>query len=122
MKHIEDDEQERLFLWVNLATISGYKLRDYIFAIPNGGKRNVREAARMKRQGVKAGVSDVFVPIPTLKYHGLWIEMKAPKGKAKPKVQTNQQEWIERMNGIGYRAVVCYGWVEAKAVITEYLQ
>ena len=35
-----------------------------IFAVPNGGSRHVREAANLKRQGVKPGVSDVIVLIP----------------------------------------------------------
>jgi len=35
-----------------------------IFAIPNGGKRNRIEAAKLKRQGVKPGVPDIFLPAP----------------------------------------------------------
>lgn len=33
-----------------------------IFHIPNGGRRDKREAASLKRQGVKPGVPDLFVP------------------------------------------------------------
>lgn len=32
-----------------------------LFAVPNGGKRNKTEAARLKRQGVLAGVSDLIL-------------------------------------------------------------
>jgi len=51
------------------------------FAIPNGGKRDLREAANMKAQGVKAGVYDVFIPVPRGPWHGLFVEMKRAKSQ-----------------------------------------
>jgi hypothetical protein len=33
-----------------------------LHAIPNGGKRNVKDAVKLKREGVKAGVPDLFMP------------------------------------------------------------
>ena len=61
-----------------------------IFAIPNGGKRNAKEAYFMKRTGVKAGVPDLCVPVAKKGYHGLYIEMKY--GKNKP--TEAQEEWM----------------------------
>ena len=52
-----------------------------VFHIPNGGYRNAREAANLKRQGVKAGVPDLCIPVAKGGYHGLYIEMKTKKGK-----------------------------------------
>lgn len=41
------------------------KIRRYpVFAIPNGGSRNKAEAAKLKAEGVSAGVPDLFIPIP----------------------------------------------------------
>ena len=52
-----------------------------IFAVPNGGSRHVREAANLKRQGVKPGVSDVIVLIPKKGFASLCLEFKIKRGK-----------------------------------------
>ena len=89
-----------------------------LFAIPNGGFRNAREAARLKAMGVKAGVSDYFLPVPRLgSSSGLWIELKTGNNKpTKP-----QLAWIAAMHEQGYWARVCYGWVDAAQAVCEYL-
>lgn len=53
-----------------------------IFAVPNGGNRNPREAAKLKWTGVLAGVPDLVV----LGDQGrtLFIECKAEKGRESP--------------------------------------
>ena len=88
-----------------------------MFHIPNGGSRNKAEAANLRRQGVKPGVPDIFLPAPRGNYHGLWIEMKNGKNKT----TAYQNTYIDYLNGSGYRAAVCYGADEAIRVITEYL-
>jgi hypothetical protein len=122
--HREDDDQKILFDWARLAIVGGYRLNDYLFAIPNGGKRNIREAARMKAQGVKSGVSDIMLPIPVGGYHGLWIELKAQKiaGSRAGKPNENQILWQKRMVAAGYAAHICYGWFNAKTTIEDYLK
>jgi len=72
----------------------------------------------MKREGVLAGVSDVFLPVAREKYHGLYIEMKVKGGR----LSDSQKWWIEEVGKQGYLARVCFGWVEAKGVITSYLE
>lgn len=85
--------------------------------IPNGGKRDKRTAVALKRQGVKAGVPDICLPVARNGYHGLYIELKAGKNKA----TKNQEKWQVFLNDQGYYAVICYGWREAAKVIEEYL-
>lgn len=58
-----------------------YKSGKLIFAVPNGGSRHIREAANLKRQGVKPGVSDVIVLIPKKGFASLCIEFKTKVGK-----------------------------------------
>lgn len=118
MRHKEDEEQQAIFTWAKYTSIGSEKVSDYLFHIPNGGLRNKREAARLKRQGVKAGVSDMFLPIPMRGYAGLWVELKAKEG-VKP--TASQKEWIDKMVSVGYSAKVCYGSGEAIKVIKEYL-
>lgn len=130
-KHIEDSEQQALFEWAAMKRIkiddNHVFLIDYLFAIPNGGKRNAREAGRMRKQGVKPGVSDIFLPMPMSDKHGLWIELKKPRwcfkfnSERERAVTKHQRDWIERMRQVNYRAEICYGWLEAKDEIENYL-
>jgi hypothetical protein len=121
-KFIEDDHQEALFRWASVMANSGYPTR-LMFAVPNGGYRRPREAARMKLAGVKSGVPDIFLPVPRGEFHGLFIELKRPivKGEAKPVVSPEQKHWLKELDAQGYMATVCDGWIEAKEVIESYL-
>ena len=51
-------------------------------AIPNGGLRHIRVAARLKAEGVRKGSPDLFVMLPAGKVG--WIEMKTSKGRLSP--------------------------------------
>ena len=113
----EAQEQQKVFDWARISEGRFPELK-FMFHIPNGGSRNKAEAANLRRQGVKPGVPDIFLPAPRGSYHGLWIEMKV--GKNKPTAYQNT--YIDYLNGSGYRAVVCYGADEAIIVITEYLK
>ena len=53
-----------------------------IFAIPNGGRRDKREAAKLKAEGVRKGVHDLFIVSPSgNESKGLFIEMKTQTGR-----------------------------------------
>lgn len=94
------------------------RIRRYpVFAIPNGGSRNKAEAARLKAEGVSAGVPDLFLPIPKPPYHGLFIEMKVGRNRT----SAVQDEWIALLRKNGYRAEVCYGADSAIKTIDEYI-
>ena len=112
----EAEEQEALFRWAAWAEAQHPELR-LLFHIPNGGKRDKREAARLQAQGVKSGVPDLFLPVPRHGRHGLWIELKIHGGKA----SMNQCQWIGDLREQGYDVYVCYGWEDAKGVLEAYL-
>ena len=118
-KHIqyEANEQSALFEWAGWMR-GKYPVLDLLYHIPNGGSRNEREAANLKRQGVKAGVPDLCLTVARGGYHGLYIEMKY--GKNKP--SEHQKRWIDALRAQGYVAEVCYGWHQASELITEYLE
>ena len=86
--------------------------------IPNGGKRDAREAARFKAMGVKAGVPDLCLPVPMNGFAGLYIEMKYGKNTPTDK----QKEWIKVLKEQGYKVTVCYSGVEATRELENYLQ
>lgn len=117
MQHIEDNEQIMLFNWAR-AQSGKYPELDLLFHIPNGGKRNAREAARFKQMGVKPGVPDIFLPIARGRFHGLFIEMKSPNGR----LSDNQRKWLETLNRKGYACCVCFGFEEAQNDILRYLE
>jgi hypothetical protein len=89
-----------------------------IYAIPNGGQRNVIVASKLKAEGVLSGVPDLHIPIAKKGYHGLYIEMKA--GKNKPTV--NQIEIMEKLTNEGYLCKVCYCFDEFEKIVNDYLR
>ena len=91
LKRGEDTEQMGVIDWANWNT-GRYPELKLLFHIPNGGKRDAREAARFKAMGEKAGVPDLCLPVPMNGFAGLYIEMKY--GKNKP--TDHQKEWIAR--------------------------
>lgn len=90
-----------------------------IHAIPNGGKRTRYEAGALIREGVRAGVPDLCLPIARGGYHGLYIEMKAP-GKID---NTSKEQDSIRAEHIkdGYKSIVCDHWETAWAEILTYM-
>jgi hypothetical protein len=93
------------------------KLRKVCFAVPNGGARNVREAANLKRQGVTKGVCDIICLIPNQTKHGLLIEMKT--GNNKPSLE--QVNFMNCAIANGYKATVCYSVNEATKVFEDHI-
>lgn len=114
----EHDEQVALFQWA--AHMSGkYPELRLMYAIPNGGLRNPVVASKLKAEGVKAGVPDIFLPAARCGYHGLYIEMKRTKGG---RLSTEQAQWITDLLGQGYAVYKAEGWVKAKEIIESYLK
>jgi hypothetical protein len=114
---LEDDEQAALFEWAD-RMLHRYPTLGWMFAIPNGGKRSIKTAQRLKQTGVKTGVLDVFLPCPVRGYHGLFIEMKRRKGG---KITPNQRAFADDMKRQGYLCKFCMGWDEARTEIEAYL-
>ena len=100
----EHEEQRELVKWFR-QSFDGIR----IFAIPNGGARTITTAAKLKVEGVSAGVPDLYVP-----EWKLWIEMKRTKGGV---VDKAQKDWHDYLTAIGDRVIVCRGADEAKRMI-----
>lgn len=87
-----------------------------LFHIANERSDKV-QASILKKMGVKKGVPDLCLPVPSGKYHGLFIEMKTDTGRA----SAEQLWWISHLEANGYAAAVCYGWNRAVEVLEWYL-
>lgn len=116
MRNLESIEQQALIQWAELQAAHRPELK-WLHAIPNGGKRSKITAVILKREGVKSGVPDLCLPVPRGNYHGMYIEMKAGKGKT----TENQNTWIKELKQQGYKVIVAYGWQEASKIILDYL-
>lgn len=119
----EHIEQVKLFQFLRLLSAQ-YPALQFVFAIPNesygGGRYAMLRGKYFKAEGRKRGVPDIFVPIPSKGYHGLFIEMKKPK-HLKPSISKEQKQYLKFLNKQGYKAIVCYGFEHAKQVICDYL-
>jgi hypothetical protein len=116
MKHQESSDQQALFQWSKLMQ-GQYPELSLLHSIPNGGKRNLIEAVRMKKEGIKSGVFDMFMPVARGDYHGIYLEMKIKGGR----VSDNQKWWQRETTKQGYLSVICYGWEDARKEIINYL-
>lgn len=88
----------------------------FVFAVPNGGNRNLREAARLKAQGVMAGVSDLVLLLPDRKVY--FIELKNPNGKGR---QSPNQRWFEEnVKEYGQQYVIWDSWKQVEDFINVH--
>jgi hypothetical protein len=120
----EHAQQCALFCWAALPDVQAlYPELKLMFAIPNGGERNRIVAAQLKAEGVKAGVLDIFLPVPRLTYvtrwyHGMFIEMKIKSNKP----TKEQNAFAEAAQAQGYYCVLAYSWEHARDEIIHYLK
>lgn len=114
----ESEEQQAVIKWAEDCVKYGvYPELALLYHVPNGGKRGKTEAQRFKREGVRAGVPDLCLPVARGEYHGLYIEMKALRGKT-----TKEQEWwLEQLRAQGYFAKDFHGCKSAIRTIEWYL-
>lgn len=153
----EHAEQVALFMWANMAmrfgpniandphsyNVKGFALEQFkgkgglgyiryseplpqlkwLHAISNHGAGFGRKA-----EGVKKGVSDIFLPQPRFKSIadgccGLYIELKrrdtANQKAGKPSPE--QLEFQTDMRAVGYACALAYGWEQARDEILRYL-
>lgn len=111
----EDHEHYVVVQWCDAKGID-------VFHVPNSTwTKSVMVRTKNTLLGVRAGIPDLWVPIPNV---GLVvIEMKRKKETGKTNYPTPaQRAWIEKLNKVpGIQAFVCYGANEAIKVIESYL-
>jgi len=86
------------------------------FHCPNGGHRNVAEAAKLKAMGVKSGVPDVLIFQHQKGYHGFAIELKVGKNTC----TDNQKEMQRHLMAHNWKVIVSYSLDHAIAEIDNY--
>lgn len=91
----------------------------FIFAIPNGGKRSMSEALRLKVEGVVPGVSDLLLMFLDGSKRILFVEMKKVKGSS---TSAEQKEFLATVEAAGHYGFVAKGFEHAKTQFLDYLQ
>ena len=85
-----------------------------IFAIPNGGKRDISTAKRLKEEGVLKGVPDLMVPSKKL-----FLEFKRAKGGV---ISKDQEKVIAYLQRVGYTVLICRGAEDGSRQVLDFLK
>jgi hypothetical protein len=115
-RELERPHQVTLIKWVRAVKVTNPVLK-LLYAVPNGGDRNIRVARKLKAEGVLAGVADLCLPAARRGYHGLYLEMKSEEGVA----TEEQKEFLRGVSAEGYCAVIAHGSEEARLILEWYI-
>lgn len=93
-------------------------LRSRLFAVPNGGRRDAVTGAKLKAEGVRAGVADLILLRTNARHGALLIEMKTPTGRQSER----QKAWQQELTQTGeYRYVICRSLTDFQREVSTYL-
>lgn len=82
-------------------------------AVPNGEKRHIAVANRLKAEGVRRGTPDIFICLPDGKI--AWLEMKKPGGSLSPE----QKAFRTKVTALGHPYGVAKSIDEALEFLTS---
>jgi hypothetical protein len=133
----ETDVQATVIDW---AHGYGHKLDgiDMLFSIPNGALLGSRPhkctncgvwcngdynhfalAAKLKKEGLKEGVSDLFLSVARHGFHGFYLETKR---RTRGRLSDEQESFGIRAQEEGYKFAVYENYAHAIKLIEEYLK
>lgn len=114
----EENAGRMLVEWIDLVVLpNGLRPGLFFYHVPNGLARNATEGGIFKAQGLRKGWPDYCLDLPVGRYHGFRLEIKAEHG-AKPTAQ--QLEILARLESVGYKCGVAWGFDEAKRQLEQY--
>lgn len=112
-----DDEHRIQVACVRWFRLKYPKLKNILFAVPNGGRRDAVTGARLKDEGATSGVADLILLRSNRSYGALCVEMKTADG-----IQSeSQKDWQKEVEAMGNKYVICRSLDEFMKVVTEYL-
>lgn len=96
---------------------------EWIYAVPNGARRSAAHGAKLKAEGMLAGVWDLFLPVPGRgpcggQYLGLYLETKTDEGR----LTQAQQEFGRFVQQSGYATAVYRSLPEFVNAISAYFE
>lgn len=118
-KRHNDEEHRIQCSYVRWFSLKYPKLKGRLFAVPNGGRRDAITAAKLKAEGVVAGVADLILLLPNRFYGALLIETKTTKGKQ----SQAQRQWQKLITERGeYKYIVCRSLDEFISEVEDYIK
>jgi hypothetical protein len=116
-RDLEHEQQRLLFAWATENETKYPELR-WLFAVPNWiGVRTARHGARLKAEGRKIGVLDIWLPAKRGDAPGLVIEMKIEPNRP----TKDQRAWIDHLLAEGWHVTVAYSADAAIQTVRSYL-
>ncbi len=120
---LEDDLQMELFSrlkdWAKIPELALFL--DWIYAVPNGGKRGKREAVKLQQTGTKSGISDIILQFPAFfdgrEYTSFCVELKRKTGKP----SENQLKFLNFQNLVGAKTLITDSLLVAEQQIMQYV-
>jgi hypothetical protein len=114
----EKADMKAVWNWTQL-NLKNYPDLKMLFHIANEGTgtTTAKQGAELNRMGRVKGVPDWCLPVPRGRFHGLFIEQKAERGRP----TKEQKQWEELLNMQGYKAVTCVGWEKTIQTLVQYL-
>lgn len=118
-KRPSDEEHRIQCTCVQYFNLQYPHLRGRLFAVPNGGRRDAVTAAKLKAEGVVAGVSDLILLKSNRDYGALLIEMKKRTGRQ----SESQKAWQNIVCADGeYKYVVCRSFDDFMREVDDFLK
>jgi hypothetical protein len=119
----EHDMQVALFEWARgtkkrPGMCIQYPELELMYAIPNARKTTVSGLIYMSKEGLRAGVPDICLPVPRGGYGALYIELKMPGNKPRP----NQKWWLDALQEAGNKALCTDDIRVAQDCIIRYIK
>ena len=108
----EDRLQQECVMWYRNNYI---ELKGTLYSVPNGGKRNPREAKLLKSTGLYKGVADLHLLLKggTI----IFLEAKTIRGTQK----REQKEWEETVTELGFTYVIFRTLEQFKTIVYKYV-
>ena len=119
--HNPDREHELQVACVEWFRYQYPRLSKRLFAVPNGGYRDRRTAAKLKDEGVLSGVSDLILLKPNAHFNALLIEMKVTEKYSRQ--SSEQKKWQKELTSLNeYKYVVCRSIDDFMREVNDYLK
>jgi hypothetical protein len=115
---LESEDQEAIFEWAKTMEYL-YPELELLQGSMQGVKLNIGQAVKAKKQGMKKGFPDIYLPVKNKTYSALCLELKRESGG---KVSETQKRCLKLLAKYGNYACVCKGRESAIKVIMDYLE
>lgn len=118
-RHTEYQSCAALVEWWGYAHRSFGLPENLLFHCPNqGASGGAGRGFHLKMMGVRKGMPDYLLLVPSGQYHGMAIEMKSAIGRVSPE----QKVMLDDLEKFGYFCVIARDSGTAREAIEQYLK